>query len=350
MLVGLVVLAEFGAFEILGYQTLTTEIYNEFQVGFNQPAACALSLILVAARRAAAGGRGLGAGPWAHVAGGCRRRLARQNRRGSGAASPAGAGSLVLLVVLAIGVPVGAIVYLIVQGGTAPCRPPRCSWRRPTPSGTPSRPASWPTLAALPIALLSVRFSRRRVMALERSNMLVLAVPGLVIALSFTYVTEHFLAGSLLPDQPLAGADLRHHVLPAGRRRRCAAAVTRSPVGLEEVANSLGVRRRSVLWRVTLPLIGSGLAAAFALVFLETATELTATLVLHPRTSRRWPRSSGPTSRISRTARPHPMPVSWCSSLPCRATSSGGGSIVSPSAGAWPGARRRAPHEALVAA
>jgi iron(III) transport system permease protein len=33
---------------------------------------------------------------------------------------------------------------------------------------------------------------------------------------------------------------------------------------------------------VTLPLIGSGLAAAFALVFLETATELTATLVLHP--------------------------------------------------------------------
>ena len=47
ILVGLVVLAEFGAFEILGYQTLTTEIYNEFQVGFNQPAACALSLILV---------------------------------------------------------------------------------------------------------------------------------------------------------------------------------------------------------------------------------------------------------------------------------------------------------------
>ena len=47
ILVGLVVLAEFGAFEILGYQTLTTEIYNEFQVGFNTPAACALSLILV---------------------------------------------------------------------------------------------------------------------------------------------------------------------------------------------------------------------------------------------------------------------------------------------------------------
>ena len=46
ILVGLVVLAEFGGLRDLGYQTFTTEIYNEFQVGFNQPAACALSLSL----------------------------------------------------------------------------------------------------------------------------------------------------------------------------------------------------------------------------------------------------------------------------------------------------------------
>ena len=47
VLVALVVLAEFGAFEILGFNTLTTEVYTEFLVGFNQPAACAFSLILV---------------------------------------------------------------------------------------------------------------------------------------------------------------------------------------------------------------------------------------------------------------------------------------------------------------
>ena len=74
ILVGLVVLAEFGAFEILGYQTLTTEIYNEFQVGFNQPAACALSLILVLLGALAAGQRGHRAGPRPDVAAGCRRR------------------------------------------------------------------------------------------------------------------------------------------------------------------------------------------------------------------------------------------------------------------------------------
>ena len=42
-------------------------------------------------------------------------------------------------------------------------------------------------------------------MTLERSNMLVLAVPGLVIALSFTYVTEHLLPGQSLPDHAADG-------------------------------------------------------------------------------------------------------------------------------------------------
>jgi iron(III) transport system permease protein len=60
------------------------------------------------------------------------------------------------------------------------------------------------------------------------------------------------------------------------------AAIARAPAGLEEVGRSLGVHRHAVMWRVTLPLVAPGLAAAFALVFLETATELTATLVLHP--------------------------------------------------------------------
>jgi iron(III) transport system permease protein len=37
-----------------------------------------------------------------------------------------------------------------------------------------------------------------------------------------------------------------------------------------------------VLWRVTIPLVAPGLAAAFSLVFLSTVTELTATLLLIP--------------------------------------------------------------------
>jgi iron(III) transport system permease protein len=111
--------------------------------------------------------------------------------------------------------------------------------------------------------------------------MLILAVPGLVIALSFTYITEHFLAGRYYqtPELLILAYAVMFFPLAVVSVR---AAVARSPVGLEEVGHSLGVSRLSVFGRVTLPLIAPGLAAAFCLVFLESATELTATLVLRP--------------------------------------------------------------------
>ncbi len=280
ILVGLVVLAEFGAFEILGYQTLTTEIYNEFQVGFNEPAACALSLILVLLGALLLTGEG-----------GLRGR-GRASRLGAGTARPMRPVALgrarpvvlvgaVALVVLALGVPVGAIVYLMVRGGNSTLPPASLVGATLNTFGYGAAAGVVATVAALPIALLSVRHPRRRVMTMERSNMVVLAVPGLVVALSFTFVTEHYLSGAFYQSSPLlvlAYAIMFFPLAVVSVR----AAVARSPVGLEEVARSLGVSKRSVLWRVTLPLIAPGLAAAFALVFLETATELTATLVLHP--------------------------------------------------------------------
>ena len=112
--------------------------------------------------------------------------------------------------------------------------------------------------------------------------MLVLAVPGLVIALSFTYVTEHFLQGRFYQTSPLLVLTYAIMFFPLAVVS-VRAAVARSPVGLEEVAHSLGVHapRRSC-GGSRCPSSAPGLAAAFCLVFLETATELTATLVLHP--------------------------------------------------------------------
>jgi iron(III) transport system permease protein len=280
ILVGLVVLAEFGAFEILGYQTLTTEIYNEFQVGFNEPAACALSLILVLlgtlllASEDAIRGRG---------------RTARLGAGASRSIRPVPLGrarlvvlaGLVLLVVLALGVPVGAIISLMVRGGHSTLPPASLVGATINTFAYSASAGALATLAALPIALLTVRFSRPGVTMLERTNMVVLAVPGLVIALSLTYVTEHFLMGRFYQTSPLLVLAYTIMFFPLAVVA-VRSAVARAPVGLEEVGGSLGVSRRSVLWRVTLPLVGPGLAAAFALVFLETATELTATLVLHP--------------------------------------------------------------------
>jgi iron(III) transport system permease protein len=281
VLVGLVVLAEFGAFEILGYQTLTTEIYNEFQVGFNEPAACALSVILVLlggvllASESSVRGQGrtsrLGAG------------AARQLRPVPlGRGRPVAFAGVALLVVLALGVPVGAVIYLLIKGGSSTL-PAASSLADATLNtfGYGAAAGVVATLAAVPIALLSVRFPRRTVLGLERSNLVVLAIPGLVIALSLAYVTEHFLQGRFYQTSSLQVVAYVIMFFPLAVVA-VRAAVARAPVGLEEVAGSLGVSRRAVMWRVTLPLVAPGLVAAFALVFLETATELTATLVLHP--------------------------------------------------------------------
>ena len=58
LLVALVLLAEYGAFEILGYQTFTTEIFTEFH-GYSFAASCALSLVLVVLSLLVLAGEGL---------------------------------------------------------------------------------------------------------------------------------------------------------------------------------------------------------------------------------------------------------------------------------------------------
>jgi iron(III) transport system permease protein len=178
-------------------------------------------------------------------------------------------------------VPVGAVVYLMVKGGGSTLPPASLIGAAGNTFLYSSCAGVVATVAALPVALMSVRFPRREVRLLERSNMLILGIPGLVIALAFTYLTEHFLSGFAYQSAPLLVVTYAVMFFPLAVVS-VRAAVARSPIGLEEVGHSLGVPRYKVFWRVTLPLIGPGLAAAFCLVFLESATELTATLVLIP--------------------------------------------------------------------
>ncbi len=48
LLVTLGLLAEYGAFEIVQYQTFTVRIFTEFKLGFDTVSACSLALVLVA--------------------------------------------------------------------------------------------------------------------------------------------------------------------------------------------------------------------------------------------------------------------------------------------------------------
>ena len=143
----------------------------------------------------------------------------------------------------------------------------------------------------------------------ERSTYLVLAMPGVVIALSLSYFTERYADGVRLPERADAGRWPTRSCSSRWPWSASQASVAQAPVGLEDVARSLGQRRLAVFRRVTLPLVTPGLAAAFCLVFLSAVDRADRDPDPGARPAcRPWPPSSGPTSRTSPTVRPPRSP------------------------------------------
>jgi iron(III) transport system permease protein len=279
LLVALVILAEYGAFEILGYQTFTTEIFSEFN-GFRIQPAAALSVVLVVLSIVVLVGDGFARGKGRVVrAGPLAQRLNQPIRLGR-AKVPVLLG-FAALTLLALGVPIGASIYWMTEGsshGLSGTSLLAAAGDTAAYSGTAAAVA---TLMALPVALLAIRHPTRTARLFERSTFVVLAVPGIVIAFALSYFAERYANGALSETAVLlvvAYAIMFFPLALVGVR----ASVAYAPVTLEEAARSLGQGRLAVLRRVTLPLIAPGLMAAFCLVFLAAATELTATLILIP--------------------------------------------------------------------
>jgi iron(III) transport system permease protein len=282
LLVALVLLAEYGAFELLSYQTFTTEIFTEFNISFSVPAACALSLVLVGLSLLVLGGEGLARG------------RGRVTPAGSGAPRaalrvPLGRGTLpalaalAILVIAALGVPVYSSVYWMFEGGIPSVTGGAVSMLDALAhtAGYGAAAGLLDTAAALPVALLAIRHSGRARHALERSTYLVLAMPGAVIGFALAYFTEHYLDGRGYQTGLLLIGCYAIMFFPLALVG-VKAAIARAPASLDEVSRSLGVGRAGTLLRVTMRLAGPGLAASFCLVFLSVVTELTATLLLIP--------------------------------------------------------------------
>jgi iron(III) transport system permease protein len=279
LLVALALLAEYGAFEIVQYRTFTVEIFTQFKLGFDTAAACSLSLVLVALSMVVLGGE--------FVLGGRRQRW----RTGAGAprtprkvklgrwTAPTLAG-LSLLAVLALGVPVGSLIYWMARGNSSTL-PSASIWNALAHTAEFSAAAAaLSTVLAVPVSALAIRHRNRVTLLIERLAYLPMALPGLVIALGLVAFSVRY--AFVLYQSPLelivAYAILFLPLAVVGVR----SAMGQAPMRLEEVGRSLGRRPATVWIRVTLPLIGRGVAAAFALVFISAATELTATLLLHP--------------------------------------------------------------------
>ncbi len=280
LLVALVMLSEYGAFEILGFRTFTTEIFTEFLVGFNSPAACALSLVLVLLSLIVLAGEGVSRGKGrVSRSGPLAARIAHRHLLGRGRLPVLG--GFLALTGLALGIPIGAIVYLVLRGGHSTLPSASILSAAGHTAAYAAAAGLFATLAALPVALLSLRHRGRLPQAVERSIYLVLGIPGLVIALALSYFSERYASGFLYQSSTMLIGAYALMFLPLALVA-VRASVAQAPPRLEEVGRSLGCSRLEVLWRVTIPLVAPGLAAGFCLVFLSAVTELTATLVLIP--------------------------------------------------------------------
>jgi iron(III) transport system permease protein len=279
LLVTMGLLAEYGAFEIVQYQTFTVAIFTEFKLGFDTAAACALSLVLVLLAIAVLAGELnlVGHGRLTRSGAGARRPV---SRLGLGRLTGPVLFALFALCGLGVGVPIGSLTYWLIRGGTTTL--PSASILTDTAHTAlfSAGAAALATALAIPVTAAAMRHRNRVTILIERLALLPQALPGLVVALGLVSFSVRYALplyeGSL--ELIVAYAILFLPLAVVGVR----AALANAPPRLEEVGRSLGRRPASVWLRVTLPLIAPGLGVAFCLVFISSCTELTATLLLRP--------------------------------------------------------------------
>ena len=283
LLIGLHLLAEYGLFVLMRYDTFATAIVDQFQSVYNGPAANLLGGVLVLLCVLLLGFESFVRGD------------ARYARVGAGAARDAvkcrlgrfSAVALLLpaLVTLgAVGVPLYTLGRWLILGGAG-------VWRLDAIGAALGQTfllalagAALTTLAAIPAAWLSVRAPGRLQKLIEASHYYVGALPGVIVALALVTITVRvalplyqtlftLLLAYLLMFLPRALVGLR-------------ASIAQAPVELERAASSLGKPPMVAIFQTTVRLAMPGAAASAALVALGIANELTGTLMLAPNGTR----------------------------------------------------------------
>jgi iron(III) transport system permease protein len=282
LLIALHMLAEFGALQLLRYQTLTTAIMLRATSLGSPEQARSLAVVLTLCAFVV-----LAADFWLlrrttspeRVARGAARRRAVWRL---GAATPAALLVAALVVLLALGVPLSGMIPGIVELFTGQTTVDREVLR--AAAWTSARygflAAALITLAALPISILAVRFPGPLPFAVERATWVAHALPGVIVALAMIFVsarlieplyqtTTLLIVGYTILYLPIAVGAQQSGIRHADRR-------------FDEVARSLGRGPFVTFFTVTLPLALPSIAAGAMLAMLSVSKELTMTLLLRP--------------------------------------------------------------------
>lgn len=281
LIVALHLLAEFGAFALIRFDTFTTAIMVQYQSTFAGPAASALGVVLTLLSALVLGAEATtrGRGRYIRVGSGAPQRLQRQHL---GLATAPALLASAAYIGLALGVPLVSITRWLSIGN--PWAQPEILPAILQTSALAIAGAAITVAAALPLAWLSIRHAGRASKIIESASYLASSLPGIVIALALVTVTIRLtpalyqtaftvLLAYLIMFMPRALVTVR-------------AGLGQAPLLYEEVARSLGNSPTRSRMRVTAPLLAPSLWGGAALVALGIANELTATLLLAPNGTR----------------------------------------------------------------
>jgi iron(III) transport system permease protein len=279
LLVALYTLSDFGVVSLMRYDALTRAIYLQYRSLFDRTPAAVLALVLVGLTAVALAieSRVRSRGPLHRASPGAARR-AKPVPLGRWRVPALAWCSLVVGAFL--GLPAFVLGYWL-ERAIVNDRALELPWGEALSSlGASSLAAVCAVAAALPVALLALRYPSRRSRLLERLSFAGNALPGIVIALSLVFFAARYAAPVY---QTLALLVFAYVVrfFPQALSGVESALLQVNP-RVEEAARGLGRGPLATLVTVTAPLARSGMLAGGALVFLSAMKELPATLLLRP--------------------------------------------------------------------
>lgn len=278
LLVALYTLSDFGAVSLMRLDVFTRVIYAQYQGRLDRTPAAVLSVVLILIALAILWGEGRSRGRAVYFTRRASRppsRLGLTRRQRTAAYSFLG-----LTVGLGIALPALVLVTWLLRGVLGG-EVIDMRWGAVAGSLSGSVLAGGLAMvAAVPVALLAVRYRGRISTALRATVYAIFSLPHIAVALAVVFFASRFLGGLY---QSLTLLVVVYGTLFLAQASGATeAALAQVNPHLEEAARGLGDGRSTVFRRITLPLIRRGLLAGGGLVFLTTMKELPATLLLRP--------------------------------------------------------------------
>ena len=282
LLIALHMLVEFGAVSILNYQTFTTAIFQEYEMSFNNSTAALLSAVLMVICAFIVFGEIFFRGKQTLY------------HSGKGVCRPypvkvLSIGKQILIVffflsifLLSIGVPLTMLVYWLIVGHSIESAVDFPAFFEAFGNSLliSALGAILTVACALPLVWAAVRYRSRLTIWIDRLPYLLHAVPGLVIALSLVYFSINYAYPLYQTFLVVVMAYFMLYLPMAQTTLR--SSLEQISDNVEKIAQTLGRSHFYIFRTLTVPAMLPGIAAAFALVFLNLMKELTATLLLTP--------------------------------------------------------------------